>query len=233
MPKVAFLFVLLRRGPIPLDPAVFVGQRVILLLEPQRLLLQSGNVLITALDLTLEARDLPSVTGHGKLLGLLGVLVGPLVLLDLLLQTQNFEDHNVGAVEDKREEKREAAEVHVALRVKLAGLHFETLVSHNCRSIRSQLSQPICKLSYKLAFEGVHVRLRRIAAVLSGSRQFELNPIHAVDTINEENQDEDKCDLQPVLDFSNDGVLRDKATRAVVSLDVHEAVRGGRLAEPT
>lgn len=87
------------------------------------------------------------------------------------------------------------------------------------------MNQSIFKLSYKLAFEGVCVYLRRIAAVLSGSRQFELDPINAVDTINEENQDEDECNLQPVLDFGDDGVLRYKAAIATVSSAMHETVR--------
>lgn len=39
--------------------------------------------------------------------------------------------HEVGAVENKRQEQREAAEVHVALRVELAGLNFHTLMSEN------------------------------------------------------------------------------------------------------
>lgn len=39
--------------------------------------------------------------------------------------------HQVCAVENQRQEQREAAEVHVALRVKLAGLNFHALMSEN------------------------------------------------------------------------------------------------------
>lgn len=39
--------------------------------------------------------------------------------------------HQVCAVENQRQEQREATEVHVALRVKLAGLNFHALMSEN------------------------------------------------------------------------------------------------------
>jgi hypothetical protein len=39
--------------------------------------------------------------------------------------------HQVCAVENQGQEQREAAEVHVALRVELAGLNFHALMSEN------------------------------------------------------------------------------------------------------
>lgn len=45
----------------------------------------------------------------------------------LLLKAENIEDHDVGTVEDERQEQGEAAEIHVALRVELAGLNLHTL----------------------------------------------------------------------------------------------------------
>lgn len=100
-------------------------------METGRLLLEGLDILVAELDLALEARDLAGVTGHGELLRLLGVLVGTLELLELLLETEDLEDHDVGTVEDQGEEESETAEVHVALGVELASLDLETLVTHN------------------------------------------------------------------------------------------------------
>jgi hypothetical protein len=104
---------------------------VVLSLKTLGLLLESVNILVLELELLLETGDFASVTGSGKLGALLGVLVGTLVLLELLLKTEDLEDHGVGTVEDQGEEQGETAEVHVALRVELASLDFETLVAHD------------------------------------------------------------------------------------------------------
>lgn len=116
---------------ILLGTAVLLSKLVILAVERGGLLLEGLDVLVTELDLALEAGDLTGVTGHGELRGLLGVLVGTLELLELLLETEDLENHDVGAVEDQGEEESETAEVHVALGVKLASLDLETLVTHD------------------------------------------------------------------------------------------------------
>jgi hypothetical protein len=53
--------------------------------------------------------------------------------------------------------------------------------------------------------------VRRGACVFGGGRQLDLDAVDAVDAINEEDQDEDKGDLQPVLDLGHNGVLGDEA----------------------
>ena len=40
--------------------------------------------------------------------------------------------------------------------------------------------------------------------VLIGLRELDLNSVDAVDTVNEEDQDEDKCNFHPVLKFRHD-----------------------------
>lgn len=124
------LFVLAATGG-GLGSSVLLGQVVILLLEALRLLLEGGNIAVLGLKLAAQSSDLTSLTGLSELGALLGVAVGTLVLLDLLLQTEDVEDHDVGAVEDEGEEQGEAAKVHVALRVELACLDFEALVAHD------------------------------------------------------------------------------------------------------
>src|SRR4051812_8304268 len=103
--------------------AVLLAQLVVLAVKPSGLLLERLNVLVLLLQLLLQLRNFTNVTRLGQLLALLGVLVRTFILLDLLLQSQNLEDHNVRAVEDQRQEKRKAAEVHVSLAVKLARLN--------------------------------------------------------------------------------------------------------------
>jgi len=56
-------------------------------------------------------------------------------VLDLVLEAEEFEDHGVGAVENQGEEKREAAEVHVTLRIELAGLDFHAVRSESGGSV--------------------------------------------------------------------------------------------------
>jgi len=50
---------------------------------------------------------------------------------------------------------------------------------------------------------------------LRGGGQFLLNPVDTVDAVDEKDEDKNKCDLQPVLEFGNNGVLRNKAEIAL------------------
>ena len=68
-----------------------------------------------------------------------GVLVA-VVDANALLEADDVLDHYIGAVEDQGKEQGEAAEVHVALGVKLAGLDFGALVAEDDAVGRKQVS---------------------------------------------------------------------------------------------
>jgi hypothetical protein len=114
---------------------ILVAQVPVFLLQPLALLLHGLQIAILALELLLQAADLADAAGLRQLRGVLpaGALVA-LVLLDLLLEAQELQDVDVRAVEDQAEEEREAAEVHVALGVELAGLDFHALGAEGGRS---------------------------------------------------------------------------------------------------
>lgn len=114
-----------------LGSSVLVAELIVALVELLALLLQGLEVLVLLLKLLSETSKLTRLAGNGKLLRLLGIALSTLVIADLVLQTHHLEDHNVGAVKDERKEEGEAAKVHVALGVELAGLDFEALVAHN------------------------------------------------------------------------------------------------------
>lgn len=111
--------------------AVLLTEVVVLAAQALSLLPQRLDIAVLLLNLGTEAGDLAGLAGRGQLLRLLSLAVGALVLLKLLLETQDFQDHDVGAVQDEREEEGEAAEVHVTLAVELAGLDLEAFVTHN------------------------------------------------------------------------------------------------------
>ncbi len=50
-----------------------------------------------------------------------------------------------------------------------------------------------------------------VLGAVGGHAEFDLDAVHTVDAVNEENEDEDKRDLHPVLDLGNDRILRDEA----------------------
>jgi hypothetical protein len=107
------------------EPVVLVGKTLALLLHGLKLavLLPQG---------LLELRDLSELAGITETrLALLALGIASGKTLVLLLKTQDFEDHGVGAVEDEREEEGEAAKVHVALGVELAGLDLHALATGN------------------------------------------------------------------------------------------------------
>jgi hypothetical protein len=102
--------------------ADLVAHAVVLGLHALDLLLQVLHVAVFAGELLLERTDLASTTHI--LEGLCTLYAGvALDGLDFLLEAENIENHDVGAVEDEGQEQGEAAEVHVALRVELAGLN--------------------------------------------------------------------------------------------------------------
>lgn len=119
------LFVLL--GSV-VGRADLVSETVVLVGETLSLLLECLNVLVLLLELRLQLRNLAKIAGLAELVrGLVargGVTLESLVLL---LKTQDVKDHDVGAVENERQEEGEAAKVHVALRVELASLYFHAL----------------------------------------------------------------------------------------------------------
>ena len=120
---------------ISLSSAVLVAQIAILAAQTLRLLLQGLQIAVLLGQFFSQATNFPSIASVSQLVGLLSSsLWVTLVLLDLLLKTQDIEDHSVCAVEDQGEEKGETAEVHVALGVELAGLDFHALVAKNCGS---------------------------------------------------------------------------------------------------
>jgi len=156
-----------------------VAHALVFLVESISLLLQDLDILVTLLQFLLELADfaeLTSLTETGA--GLAGSLASE--LLDLLLEAQSVEDHDICAVEDEREEKSETTEVHVALRVELASLDFHTLSSGDGAS-SSTLVLGLCKL--------------------------DLHAVDSVHAVDEENEDEDEGDLQAVLQLRDDGVF--------------------------
>src|SRR4051812_11442823 len=60
-------------------------------------------------------------------------------------------------------------------------------------------------------FEGRPRRLVPILVVLGSFGKLELDSIHPIDAIDEENEDEDECDLQSVLYFRHDGIFGEEA----------------------
>lgn len=174
--------------------AELLGQLIVLPVQRTSLLLERLDVLVSLLDLLLQVRNLAGITSGGKLLGLLGVLVGTLVLLDSLLKAKNLEDHDVGSVQNQGQEQGEAAEVHVALGVELSGLDLQSFVTHDC--------------SYSITTVG-------------NGGKFDLDPVDPVDTVDKENEDEDERDLQPILQFCDQWVLRNEGKHSPLDGEWH------------
>lgn len=111
-----------------------VTKTVVLGGETLSLLLESLNVTVLGSELLLQTANLANAAGLVEL-SVLGS-IGTLQLSVLKLETENIEDHTVGAVEDQREEEGEAAEVHVALRVELASLDLHAFDTANGSSTK-------------------------------------------------------------------------------------------------
>jgi len=206
-PRRAQIDVAVRRLPVLLGSAVgrgdLIAKTVVLVRQALGLLLQSLNIAVPGGKLSLETANLAhftSVIEASSTLALvnLGVTLHAPVLL---LETEDVKDHAVGAVEDERKEKGEATEVHVALRVKLAGLDLHTLWSANGRDTVQVSMWVVCTSQKKQ-----EVSLPSIGGALGSRRKLKLNAVNAVDTVDEQYQDEDKRNLARVSKDAAGGV---------------------------
>ena len=109
--------------------AVLISQISIFTTEALTLLLERLNVPILLRQLVLQPANLAGTTCLRKLVRIFARSLGvTLVALDFLFEAESVKDHDISAVEDEGEEEGEAAKIHVALGVELAGLHW-TLVT--------------------------------------------------------------------------------------------------------
>lgn len=172
--------------------ADLVTESVVLIGKTLALLLQGLKLAVLLPQSLLELRNLAKLTSIAETrLALLALGVTGGETLVLLLKTQDFEDHGVGAVEDEGKEEGEAAQVHVALGVELAGLNLHAFAAGNGAMM---LSVDCCAISCKI------LDLPCGTALLLGHGELDLDPVDAVDAVNEQDEDEDKCDLQYVSD---------------------------------
>lgn len=171
--------------------AILVAKFVVRNRKALGLLLHGLQVAVLLGQLLSKLADLPSIARVGQLLGLLsGRFWVAFVLLDFLLKTEHIQNHGVCSVEDQREEEGETAQVHVALRVELAGLDFHTLMAHHRSSANG-----ISFLNRRFGLLWGDLR----ALLLLALCELHLHTIDAVHAVNEQNQDEDKSYLHPVL----------------------------------
>ncbi len=107
--------------------ANLITEAVVFAAEALTLLLECLHVTVLLRQLVLQLADLSGTSSLRQPLRLfpLGFWVA-FVLLDLLFEAESVENHDIGAVEDQRQEEGEATEVHVTLRVEFAGLDFHT-----------------------------------------------------------------------------------------------------------
>lgn len=56
--------------------------------------------------------------------------------------------------------------------------------------------------------------LPALVEVLCGDAELKLNTVDSVNTVEEQNQDEDKGDLEPVLEGGNEGGFGDEAANS-------------------
>lgn len=152
-----------------------VAEVIVALVQLLTLLLQGLQVRLFLGQLLLQLSHL----GRLALLVALVALKRP----NLVLEMHVVEEDVVHAVQDERQEEGEAAEVHVALGVELAGLDLEAFVAEYGRSLGGMLSR---------------------------SDNFQLNAIYAVHAVNKEDQDEDEGDAQPVHHLGQNGVFGDE-----------------------
>lgn len=124
------LFVLL--ALLGLGGLVLVTEIIVALVQTLALLLEGLEVQVLLGELLLKGSDLVR--------GLDGGVLVAVVDANALLEADDVLDHDIGAVEDQGKEQGEAAEVHVALGVKLAGLDFGALVAEDDAVGRNQVS---------------------------------------------------------------------------------------------
>ena len=160
-----------------------ITKSIVLIAQPLALLLQGLNVPILLRQLLLE---LANLTELARLIKLVVLWLVAFHCPDFLLQTQSVEDHDIGAVEDEREEEREAAEVHVALGVEFARLDFHAFAGNRAVGKFSD--------SYVRTSKGSE-DLPAASTLVLGLRQLDLDTVDPVDAVDEEDQDEYECDL--------------------------------------
>lgn len=107
-----------------------VTQVVVLSLQTFSLFLKILDIAVLGFEFLLKTTNLTNAACFGDTCGILtaGLLV-TFEKLDAVLKTENFDNHDVGTIEDQGEKQGEAAKVHVSLRVELAGLDFHPLSS--------------------------------------------------------------------------------------------------------
>ena len=170
--------------------ADLVAEPVVLVAKTLALLLERLKLAVLLPQSLLELRDLSKLTGITETrLALLALGVAGGKTLVLLLETQDLEDHGVGAVKDEGKEEGEAAKVHVALRVELAGLDLHAFAAGNGAVI-------LLVCCYAAFWRSCNIPSG--TALLLGHGKLELHPVDAVDAVNKQDEDENKCDLQCV-----------------------------------
>lgn len=100
-----------------------VAELVVALVEALALLLEGLEVEVLLGQLLLERSNLVRALAGEVLVAVVGA--------DLVLEADDVLNHDIGAVEDQGQEQGEAAEVHVALGVELAGLDFGALMAED------------------------------------------------------------------------------------------------------
>ena len=170
--------------------ADLVAESVVLVGKTLALLLHSLKLAVLLPQSLLELRNLAELASVAKArLALLALGVTNSKALVLLLKTEDFEDHGVGAVEDEGKEQSEAAQVHVALGVELAGLDLHALATGDGATLLSVNCQSILRRSSSIPSR---------TALLLGHGKLDLHPVDAVDAVNKQDENEDKCDLRDV-----------------------------------
>lgn len=194
--------------------AHLVAKIVVFAAKTLTLLLECLDITVLLSQLVLQLTNLSSTTCLSEPIRFLALgFWVTFIALDLLFKTEGVENHHVGAVKDQGEEESEAAEVHVALGVKFAGLDFHPAGTFkHCRAVGSLV------VTYD-----IKSKLAILVALLSLG-QLDLHTVDAIDAINEQYQDEDErnlsgCEyigghagflgvyLHPVLQFRYEGIF--------------------------
>ena len=169
---------------------VLAGQALALLLE-------GLNVTVLGLDDFLKTANLADIASLGDAGRVLAAsLLVAVEKTDAVLETENLEDHGVGAVENQGEEKSETTQVHVALRVELAGLDLHAVGAEVGGAVNSQLAL--------VRWDTVNWNsLPHAGTFLGEGGKLLLDTVHAVHGVNEQDEDEDECDLGAKLALLN------------------------------
>lgn len=164
------------------EPIVFIAKTL-------RLLLEGLDVLVFLFELSFQLSNLSHAPSLAEFLGALARCVRvTLEALVFFFEAQDVDNHDIGAVEDKRQEESEAAEVHVALRVEFTSLHFAALRAKNHGTAMIFVS------AYHAGNQGV-LRLPSGPALLTRRREFDLHTVDPVDRVHKQNENEDKDNL--------------------------------------